>query len=111
MTFEKRITLETEQSIAFGSIGVGFSAIGNPFTNPLRQMIISNLTDQILIFSVDGINDHLSLGSGSKIVISSNDFSSSDVIPEFVQGTQVFVKLQLAVPAVGIAVVSGLFLN
>ena len=111
MSFEKRITFETEQAIAFGSIGAAFAAIGNPFTNALRQMVISNLTDQELTFSFDGTNDHITLGIDSKIVISSNDFSSSDVIPEFVQGTQVFVKQQILPPTTGTAVVSGLFLN
>jgi hypothetical protein len=65
MSLAIRLVPEALRSIAFGAIGNTYMGIGTAFLNPIRIMHLQNLTNVALLFSFDGINDHLALpGSG-----------------------------------------------
>lgn len=66
-----RLKFEPLRSAAFGAIAAGYSAVGSALANPIHQFKIDNLTDAILIFSFDGINDHF--------VLPPNGFFLSDI--------------------------------
>jgi hypothetical protein len=55
---------EPLRSLAFGSIGGGYMGIGGPLNHPSRQILVQNLTDVLLVFSTDGIDDHFVLPAG-----------------------------------------------
>lgn len=96
------------RSLAFGSIGASYTAIGSEFDHPMRIIKIQNLTDANLIFSFDGVLDHL--------ILPPNGFDLYDVSAnKIVDGgfyvsanTQIYVK-QSGVPASGAVYVSAFF--
>lgn len=56
-----RFRAEPVRSLAFGSIGATYMGVGSALTHPIRQFFIQNLTDALLMFSFDGIDDHFPL--------------------------------------------------
>jgi len=56
-----RFTIDDVRSLAFGSIVAGYTAIGGPLDYPAVQIVFQNLTDVLLSFSTDGINEKLKL--------------------------------------------------
>lgn len=56
-----RLIADPVHSIAAGSIGVAYMGVGTAFDNSGRMVLINNLTDDILTFSYDGVNDHFLL--------------------------------------------------
>lgn len=100
------LAAEPLRSLAFGSIGAGYVAVGTALINPSRIMIIQNFTDKQMIFSFDATNDHLTLPSGGQIVLdfTSNrtDTGGAAYIPA---GTIVYVK-QVSAPGSGSVYVS-----
>lgn len=56
-----RLSCDTVRTVAFGGISPVYAGVGTAFTKPVRIFYIQNLTDTILMFSYDGINDHFPL--------------------------------------------------
>lgn len=96
-----RFTAEPVRSLAAGSIGAGYTGVGTPTSNPERQFFIQNLTDALLMFSFDGVNDHFPLPSGGFLLddVSSNKVAPSDAL-YLAEGTRLYVK-QIAAPTTG----------
>ena len=59
-----RMYPEVLRTLAFGSISGTYIGIGTPLENPSLQIVIQNWTDQPVMLSWDGINDHFPLASG-----------------------------------------------
>lgn len=96
-----RFKADTLRSIAFGAIVGSYMPVGSAMTHPIRQFKIDNLTDALLVFSFDGINDHF--------VVPSNGFFLDDITSNkstvsggffLAQGDRLYVK-QLGVPSTG----------
>lgn len=89
------------RTLAAASVLAGYTAIGTPLDSPGRIYFIQNLTDALLMFSYDGVNDHFPLPSnGFKIEdVCANQISGA---PGFfiAVGTQFYVK-QVGVPTTG----------
>ena len=58
MAYNRKLKVEPIRTLAFGSIGPTYTAVGTALTNPARIFILNNLTNQNLYFSIDGTNDH-----------------------------------------------------
>lgn len=100
-----RLQPETVRELAFGSIVAGYTALGNPLANPARMLIINNLTDADLMFSFDGVNDHLAVaGPGSFVldITSNKGVAGGLYLP---QGSSIYVK-RIETPTVKSAYVS-----
>lgn len=98
-----RMEFEPLRSIAFGSIPPGTYVggnIGSPMANGIVQFKIDNLTNALLTFSKDGINDHFVIPANSFFLsdISSNQISSQGLY--MAKGDSIYVK-QNAVPTMG----------
>jgi hypothetical protein len=65
MQFEPLRTLD------YTVITGGYMGIGTALDHPARQILVQNLTDVLLVFSTDGINDHF--------VLPANGFLLSDI--------------------------------
>ena len=52
-----RIRYEALRSLDFSGITATFATVGAAFSNPVRILKVTNLTDADLIVSFDGIND------------------------------------------------------
>lgn len=92
MSLAIRLVPETVRTLAFGSISGTYMGIGTTFSKPIRIFLLQNLTDQTLMFSFDGINDHLPLPASGYILL---DVTSNKTLQQgfFVaEGTRIYVK-------------------
>ncbi len=108
MAYGKRLQFEVQRTAAFGAIGAGYGAIGTAFLHPSRLLLIDNLTDADLQFSLDGVNDHFVLAamSGKVFDITANKVRDDGYF--IAQGTIVSVQ-QIGVPTSGTVYVSVAF--
>lgn len=88
-----RFAAEPLRSVGFSSITPDYIAIGAPFANPARQIYLVNTTDETLLFSLDGVNDHWIIPSGSFLLLdittNKTDVGGSLMLP---QGQRIFVR-------------------
>lgn len=104
------VQTETLRSVANGSISSSYVAIGTPFANPVRILVMTNNTNGDLIVSDDGANGKYFLPKNSFLLFDYNT-NRKNVDQEFVyaEGTQLWVK-QSSAPSTGdiwVAVVYG----
>lgn len=104
-----RVAFETEKTLSFGSVGVGFTLIGSNFQHNIRLLVIQNLTDAILTFSFDGVNNTITLPSMGQVIF---DWASdkSNIAADLMMaiGRGVWVK-QSGVPTSGAVYVSAFY--
>jgi len=72
-------------------------------------MVLSNITDVTLTFSMDGTNDHFVLPSKGFLVLDLTSNKTSDSGLFFKQGTIIYVKQTAGGPAEGSAYASIVF--
>lgn len=60
------------QSLDNASIESSYSRVGDKIQHPLRIPLIQNLTDALLMFSFDAVNDHFPLAAGASLIIDFN---------------------------------------
>lgn len=87
-----RLLAETVRSLGFASIGPAYMGIGTVFTNPIRMIFVQNLTDQTLMFSFDGVNDHFPLPTNGFLLL---DITSNKTIVDgfFIgENTRIYVR-------------------
>ena len=96
------------RSLGFGSIGVSYTGIGTALSNPARIIRIQNLTDALLFFSTDGVNDHEMISPNSFLLIDvgANKFREQGY--SFAEGTRFYVK-ESASPTTGSVYVSVIY--
>lgn len=95
-----RLMPEPVRSLAFGSIGAGYMGIGSPLANAARIVFIQNLTDETLMFSLNGIDDHFPLFAESFLLL---DVTANKTVPQgfyIAEGTRFYVK-EVGTPSSG----------
>jgi len=105
MSFGVRMVPDTLRSLAFGGIGANYAPVGSVFAHPMRLINIQNLTDAILLFSFDGVTDHVIVPNESGIIY---DFCTNRVGMAgamISNGTTMYVK-QSGVPTSGSVYIS-----
>jgi len=105
MSLAIRLMPETVRTAAFGVIGNVYMGMGVAMTRPIRMIVLQNMTDANLMFSFDGVNDHLPLPSWGYLVL---DITSNKTLPQgfFVaEGQRVYVRRlnPLEIPTQGAA--------
>jgi hypothetical protein len=101
MAYPKRLRIDTVRTAAFGAIGAAYSAVGTAITDPCRIFCLTNITDQDVFFSIDGVNNHF--------IVPSNSFKLIDITANKVrddgfflpEGTVFYVVRAGAAPTVG----------
>ncbi len=94
-----RILPEVLRSLAFGSISGTYAGLGTPFLNADRILDITNDTDVLLTFSVDGVSDYFVVGPRSyKIIDFTANATSQGGAASMASGTRIYVK---GAPTVG----------
>jgi len=92
MSLAIRLMPETVRSVAFGVIGNVYMGLGTAMTRPIRIIVLQNLTDEGLMFSFNGVDDHLPLHSQSSLVL---DITSNKTISQgffIAEGARFYVK-------------------
>ncbi len=101
MAFKTKLRLDPIRSLAFGSIGAAYNAVGTSLADPARLIVFNNLTDASVFFSLDGITDHL--------ILPPNGFKLFDITMNKVhedgffiaEGTVIYVKQVSGAPTNG----------
>ncbi len=100
MNLAIRLYPEPLRSLAFGSIGGAYMGIGTSLSNPTRIFYLVNQTNALLLFSFDGVTDHLALPAGGFILL---DVTANKALGGgcyIAQGVRIYVK-QSGVPTSG----------
>lgn len=103
-----RLVPDTVKSLAFGSVGAAYMGIGTAFDKPIRILLVQNLTDATLMFSFDGVNDHLPLPRDGYILL---DVTANKAIEHgyyVAEGTRIYVK-EVDTPTIGSVYVSSFY--
>jgi len=95
-----RLVPESVRSLAFGSIAGGYTGVGTAITNPVRILHIQNLTDVVVMFSYDGVNDHFPMATNSFVLLDITANKSRDHGFYLAEGTRIYVR-QEGVPTSG----------
>jgi hypothetical protein len=108
-TLAIRLLPETVRSLGFAGIGAAYMGIGGVFTNPIRILLITNLTDANLMFSMNGIDDHFPVAANGFLLL---DVTSNKTINGggffIAEQTRIYVK-DLDVPTSGSVYVSAFY--
>jgi hypothetical protein len=64
-----RMGYEPERTSAFGAIGATYAVVGNLFTHPIKILVLQNGTNAAVTYSLDGVNDLITLQAGISIVL------------------------------------------
>ena len=103
-----RMKFETLRSLAFGSIGAAYAAVGTSFDHPIRFTAITNLTDAAMYFSFDGVNDHLVLPANGFIVLDVTTNKSQSQGLYIAENDRLYVK-QVGAPSSGSVYCSAMY--
>ena len=100
-TYGIRLNFETVRTLAAASVVGAYTAIGTSFNNAIRMLFIQNLTDETVMFSLDGTNDTIPLPSNGhwSVDVTTNRTDANDGL--FIgQGTIVYVR-RIGTPTTG----------
>jgi len=106
-----RAVFEPLRTLAAAAItGTSYVGIGSALANPCHLSLIQNLTDQLLIFSIDGINDHFALPANGFFLpdVTANRTNTSGSF-SIAQGTRFYVRASGTVPTTGSVYVTTVF--
>jgi hypothetical protein len=97
-----RVAFEDLRSLGFASVSASYAAVGNPFSNPIRILKITNLMDEPLLISFNGVNDKDVIAANSACLY---DFGMNKAdmagLLEQPANTRVYVKAESSLPATG----------
>ena len=96
-----RFQAEPVRTLDAGSVAVGYTGVGTAVDHPIRQFLIQNLTDQLLMFSFDGVNDHFPIPAGGFFLDDISSNRSQSVQGWYLaHGTRLYVK-EIGTPTMG----------
>lgn len=101
MSHAIKILPEPVRTIAFGAIGPAYMGIGTAFDHPARMMFIQNLTDQTLMFSFNGVDDHFPLPATGFLILDVTANKTFQAGAFFAEGTRIYVKDVGVIPTLG----------
>lgn len=96
-----RLMADPVRELAFGFIGLAYSALGTPMTHPVRFFVLQNYTDTSVMISLNGVDDHLPLVPNGSLIM---DITANKTITQgffLSEGQQFFVKQLGAVATSG----------
>ena len=97
-----RVRYEPLRSSGFASITGSYTSVGLPFSNPVRILKVTNLTDVDIFVSLNGVDNHdIVAAKGFFLYDYSSNKSSSAGLLEQPQGDRIYVKAESFLPSVG----------
>lgn len=107
-TLSIRMLAEPLRTLGFASISGTYMGIGTPLAFPSRLFFVQNLTDALLSFSLDGVDDHFVLPPNSNFVFDVTTNTPQTLGCYISVGTRLYVK-EIGVPASGSVYVSSFY--
>jgi hypothetical protein len=101
MSLSIRARFEPLRTLGFAAIGPAYMGVGTAIDHPIRQFLIQNQTDVLLVFSFDGINDHFDLPKDGYWVedVTANKTNTQGLF--FAEGDRLYVRQDTAAPTRG----------
>lgn len=97
-----RVRYEPLRSIDFASILATYESVGLPFSNPVRILKVTNLTDVNILVSLNGVDDHdIVAAYGFFLYDYASNKASAAGLLEQPQGDRIYVKAEDGLPLVG----------
>jgi hypothetical protein len=109
MSLAIRFMAEPVRLLGFAAITNVYAGIMTALARPARMIIIQNTTDVLMMFSFNGVDDHIPITANGYMVLdiaSNKTISQGFFIPE---GTRFYVKHNGIAPTVGSFYVSVFF--
>jgi hypothetical protein len=98
------------KSIASGSVSNIYSMIGTPFERPVRVIILQNYTNGPVMFSFDGVDDHVPLAASGYMIIDVTGNRTNTGDGWYIgEGTTVYVKYLTGAVSGGSVFVSSIY--
>lgn len=101
--------IEAARELAFGSIAVGYTAVGIPFDHPISILYIFNSTNESVWLSFDGLVDHVPVAAGSFLLLDVTTNKSNQIGLFVEKGTQMYVKRLSGAPTSGSLYISSFY--
>lgn len=101
MSLAIRLVPEAVRSLGFAAIGAAYMGVGTAIDNAARIIVIQNLTDEEVMFSFDGLDDHLPLPTRGHLVL---DISANKTLQTgffMAEGQRLYVKHNGVAPTLG----------
>lgn len=87
------VRVDALRSVGFGSISGTYTALGTPFSHPMRLVCLTNDTDENVFISFDGVGDNLIVTKGGfKLFDLSTNKEENNTFFAFMVGTKFYVK-------------------
>lgn len=88
-----RVRYEPLRSLLFSSISGTYAGVGLPFSNPVRILKVTNLTDVNILVSLNGIDDHdIVPANGFFLYDYCSNKAAAGGLLEQPQGDRIYVK-------------------
>lgn len=101
MAYGTKVAFEAVREVAFGAIGVAYSALGAITSDYVRILALNNGTDAAVYISFDGVTDHLRVSPNSFKLL---DFTTNTVHDNgyfLPLRTQIYIKRVSGAPTLG----------
>lgn len=107
--FSTRLRVEAARSLAFGSVAVGYTAVGTAFAHPINILYLFNSTNESVWISFDGVVDHVPLAAGSFLLLDITTNKANQIGMFVEKGTQMYVKRLSGAPTSGAIYISSFY--
>lgn len=89
----ERLVVDPIQSLAGAAMGAAYMGIGPAFDNSVRMVFITNYTDDVLVFSWNGVDDHfhLPIYTGMLLTVSWNEDDIAQAL-SLPKGSRLYAK-------------------
>jgi len=106
MSLAIRLQADPVRSLAFGGISGVYAGIGTSIDKPARMVLLQNLTDALLMISMDGVNDHIPIATNGYIILDITANKTIDTGFFIAEGQRFYVRDEGAAATLGSAYVS-----
>jgi hypothetical protein len=97
-----RVRYEPLRSLGFASISAIYASVGLPFSNPVRILKVTNLTDATMLVSLNGVDDHdIVPANGFFLYDYASNKANAAGLLEQPQGDRMYVKAESTLPTSG----------
>lgn len=97
-----RVRYEPLRSMSSIDVSADYQGVGLPFANPVRILKVTNLTNENILVSLNGIDDHdIVAANGFFLYDYCTNRSSSGGLLEQPQGDRIYVKAENSLPSIG----------
>jgi hypothetical protein len=97
-----RVRYEPLRSTLFSAITSSYQSVGLPFANPVRILKVTNVTNQSILISLNGIDDHdIVAANGFFLYDYSSNKANAGGLLEQPQGDRIYIKAQSSLPTIG----------